>query len=221
MNHMKKLFLSRFWKSLKRKHPNWSLGKAIFGFTLIEMLVVLAIVGVLAAIVGPTWLGSLNRQRLSQSQNQVFRAIRLAQSNAKRDKVNWQASFRSSPTDGTAQIAVHKTTTLVTTLSNTSWESVVSNVQLNVQTNSSCSPKLLTTAPQISSAPNVYAIEFDAKGQPNTCASTSSICGTFSDCGRVTLSYGNQTGPKACVVLNTLIGAVRTDFDASCIPPSS
>jgi prepilin-type N-terminal cleavage/methylation domain-containing protein len=191
---MKKLFLFRFWKSWKHKHPDWSLGKAIFGFTLIEMLVVMAIVGVLAAIVGPTWLGSLNRQRLSQSQNQVFRAIKTAQSNAKRDKVDWRTSFRASPTDGTAQIAIHKD---IVPLTGVTWEPVVSNVRLHTLGLTAIGSQPTTCSP-------ACFLKFDAKGQPS---------GTL---GKVTLAYGSQTGPRACVVISTLIGGMRTAFDTDC-----
>jgi prepilin-type N-terminal cleavage/methylation domain-containing protein len=191
---MKKFFLFRFWKSWKRRLPNWSLGKAIFGFTLIEMLVVMAIVGVLAAIVGPTWLGSLNRQRLSESQNQVFRKIKEAQSNAKRDKVDWRTSFRASPTDGTAQIAIHKDIVPITQVT---WEPVVSNVQLNISGLTTIGTQSITCSPSC-------FFSFNAKGEPN---------GTL---GKVTLSYGSQTGAKACVNVRTLIGGITTDFDTSC-----
>ncbi|CAN1209868.1 hypothetical protein TUMEXPCC7403_06560 [Tumidithrix helvetica PCC 7403] len=193
---MKKLFLFIFWKLWNRKRPNWSLGRVIFGFTLIEMLVVLAIVGVLSAIVGPTWLNSLNRQKLSASQNQVYRAIRAAQSNAKRDKVTWQTSLRSSPVDGTAQVAVHKITTPI---SSVAWESVASNVVIHTT---------LTTAIPLGCS-TYCALQFDAKGQPER---------GLNDVRRITLAYGSQTGPKACVIVSTLIGAVRTDFDDRCIP---
>ncbi|CAN1209866.1 hypothetical protein TUMEXPCC7403_06550 [Tumidithrix helvetica PCC 7403] len=200
---MKKLFLFRFWKSWKRKHPHWSLGRAIFGFTLIEMLVVMAIVGVLAAIVGPTWLGSLNRQRLSESQNQIYRAIKETQSYAKRDKVIWQTSFRTSPVDGvTAQVAVTKASNPIGTQD---WKPVVSNVVINTA---------LTTAPTIA---GIYVLQFDGKGQPiipNTC-----VIPPGSDlipCGKVTLAYGSQTGAKACVNVRTLIGGITNEFDTGC-----
>jgi prepilin-type N-terminal cleavage/methylation domain-containing protein len=197
---MKKLFLFRLWKLWKCKYTDLSLGKAAFGFTLIEMLVVLAIVGVLSAIVGPTWLGSLNRQRLNSSQGQVFRAIRLAQSNAKRDKVNWQVTFRNSPVDGTAQISVHKaftTTPTAAEINTLPWESVASNVVIKTS---------LTTAIPLGCT-SYCAFRFDAKGQPDR---------GLNDVRRVTLSYGSQAGSKACVFVSTLIGAVRTDFDTGC-----
>ncbi|MEE3716807.1 type II secretion system protein [Tumidithrix elongata RA019] len=204
---MKKFFSFRFWKfrfgrSLKRKYPNWSLSRAVFGFTLIELLVVMSIVAVLAAIAGPSWLGTLNRQRLGESQNQVYRAIKTAQANAKRDKMLWQTSFRDSPIDGkTAQIAVHKAfpsgyTATAADINGLPWESVVSNVVINTDVN-------FTTAQKVTSPTTYYYLRFDAKGQAN-------------ELGRVTLSYGDQSGARACVIVSTLIGAVRTDSDTNC-----
>lgn len=54
-----------------------------FGFTMIEVLVVMIIVGVLSAIAAPSWLGFVNTQRLNGSQTKVFQAIKSAQSEAK------------------------------------------------------------------------------------------------------------------------------------------
>ena len=65
------------------------------GFTLLEMLVVLAVLGILGAIAAPSWLAFRTNQSLNSAQSRAFSSLRSAQSSAKRDQVEWQASFRN------------------------------------------------------------------------------------------------------------------------------
>jgi prepilin-type N-terminal cleavage/methylation domain-containing protein len=52
------------------------------GYTLIELIVIVMIIGVLFAIVAPAWAGFVNNQRLKVGNEQVFRAMEEAKSNA-------------------------------------------------------------------------------------------------------------------------------------------
>lgn len=56
------------------------------GFTLIQMVVVVAIVGILGAIAGPSWISYGQNRRASAAQDQLLQAIRLAQSEALRTR---------------------------------------------------------------------------------------------------------------------------------------
>ncbi len=58
--------------------------KSSSGFTLIEMLVTIIIIGVIAAIAAPNFLGLLNRNRANQAMRQVEGAIKEAQRQALR-----------------------------------------------------------------------------------------------------------------------------------------
>ena len=52
------------------------------GFTLIELLVIIIIVGILAAILAPTWLSFLNRQRVGTVRSDLLQTIKQAQQDA-------------------------------------------------------------------------------------------------------------------------------------------
>jgi prepilin-type N-terminal cleavage/methylation domain-containing protein len=63
------------------------------GFTLIEVLVVVAMVFVLFGIAAPSWLTFLNSRRVNNSRDQISQVIRLAQSEALRHRSPYSVAF--------------------------------------------------------------------------------------------------------------------------------
>ena len=57
--------------------------KSQSGFTLIEVLVIVIIIGILSAIAAPGWLSFINNRRLSSMRGQVTGLLRKAQADAK------------------------------------------------------------------------------------------------------------------------------------------
>jgi len=67
------------------------------GFTLLELLVVLLIISLISAWVGPRLAGSLGRMTVESAARQVASALRFARSRAVTEKMPYRAVFRMDP----------------------------------------------------------------------------------------------------------------------------
>jgi len=74
------------------------------GFTVAELIVIVAILGILAAIAAPSWLNLLTRQRLYDARANALDKIREAQNQAIRTARPWEACFRDR--DGMVWVSV-------------------------------------------------------------------------------------------------------------------
>jgi prepilin-type N-terminal cleavage/methylation domain-containing protein len=86
-----------------------SYSKGDAGYTLVELLVVVMLMGIIAAIAAPSWLGFVNQRRVNAAKDFVLRALQEAQSEAKNKKLSYSVSFRTPSTGGVPQIAVYRT----------------------------------------------------------------------------------------------------------------
>lgn len=66
------------------------------GFTLIEVLVVVIIVGVLGSIAAPGWLSFLNRQRANSVKNEFLSTFREVQADAKQQSTRRTIAFKTT-----------------------------------------------------------------------------------------------------------------------------
>jgi prepilin-type N-terminal cleavage/methylation domain-containing protein len=195
--------ISNSWQFILRslivRSTRSKIDSPLSGFTLLEMLVTLVIIGVVTAIAGPAFLGFVNRQRLNTAQGTIYTALRNAQSQAKLTKLSFQVAFRTS-TAGISQWAV---SSRVNTANDTAadWNGLPwQNLDPSLQYSSTFS--LLTTIPD----PDVHRVIFDRNGN---------VVGNL---GRVILTNKLAGGSKACVIVSTLIGGVRSEKDSDCPP---
>jgi len=155
--------------------------RSIFGFTLIEVLAVIFLVGTLSAIAVPSWLAFLETCRLNIAQNDVYRALRTAQSKAMHEKLTWQASFRE--VEAGVQWAVHPATVVP---DRASWNNLDPLIRLDTE----------TTLEYVN---NVRQIQFNYQGNVRK-----------PPLGNITLSSKHGSKTKRCVYVSTILGGMRT-----------
>ena len=176
------------------------------GFTLIEILIVLMMVGILVAIAAPSWSSFVNNQRLSSAQSRAFSIIRLAQNSAKREQIMWQASFRN--TSKFSQYAIHKvpsaTTPDQTYWDNLPWENFEQDVR--IVENEETTPRTTFTKITTNAVPNVYRVQFTSQGVPNG----------LGEIGRIVFVNKSGGNRRKCVIMSTILGAMRSASDSEC-----
>ena len=195
---------------LAQQHSSQVTGKSNIsnsGFTLLETLATVIIVGVLAAIAAPSWVSFTDTRRLNAAQDRVLYTIQEAQSNAKRDKITWEACFHN---DGTRVVrAVHPRVS-----SNSSWNCTQATNWQPIIDEGSQSITINSTNSTVGQNPTGYyrvRFRFDGALDTQDFASTKPII------GRISLSVRNGgNNPKRCVLISTLLGALRSAQDNKC-----
>ncbi|MEG3894352.1 MULTISPECIES: transcriptional regulator [unclassified Microcoleus] len=176
------------------------------GFTTIELLIIILILGIFSAIAAPSWLMFINNHRLKLSLDRAYWAMELAQSNAKRDKTSWQASFKQVGQN--VQVAIHKSDISPAQVPANQWKNLEHQIQIN--TNDTTLRKVNENTNLVKENGTVWRAMFNYRGCP--VYNSSDECGLTSILakGNLTLSHPNLKNGDRCVIISTLLGHQRT-----------
>ncbi len=202
------------------------------GFTLIEVLVTIAIVGILSAIAAPSWLGFVARQRLNKANDSVLAALREAQQQAKKTKRSYSVSIQLDNND-IPQISVHPGTTP------SNWRNIGNDLEIkpgtillgtnlngNNSTNSTNNNTLYTSSTLKNSPKTItfnYTGALDLPVKTGTAGLTAVQDLRLGNKGLIIAlavpQARNSNQPsdvKRCVIVRTLIGGIQTAKNNDC-----
>lgn len=166
------IFLKYYGKARQTRLPT--------GFTLPEIVVTIAIAGILAGMAAPQWLSFQVNQTLKAGQDEAFQAFRQTQAQSIRTRQDWIVSFRNQ--NGIVQWEMHPTTASSIA---PNWQNFSANVQID--------PAETT----LNQANGVYQMQFDLRGN------------VYPPLGRITFSHKAGGQARRCVFVSTVLGTIR------------
>jgi prepilin-type N-terminal cleavage/methylation domain-containing protein len=155
------------------------------GFTLLEGLIVVVIIGLMAAIATPSLIGFLNQRKINITQDMLYQALRSTQADATQLRHDRRFSLRER--NGRIEWASHPES--IPAVQVVAWQPLIDGVVLADIDNT------------LTKAGGIYYTRFDMYGNLKSKA----IGGQ----GTITVTITGQRHTHRCVVVSTVLGAMR------------
>lgn len=174
------------------------------GFTSIELLTIVLVLGIVSAIAAPAWLMFINNHRLKASLDRAYWAMETARSNAKRDKIAWQATFKE--VGKTVQVAIHKSDITPAQIPAGEWKSLEPEIQIN---QSETTFLIVDETNQERQKGTIRRVMFNYQGCPVSRSNHECTLTSIRAKGTLTLSHPHLKNGDRCVIISTLLGHKR------------
>ncbi|WP_392477210.1 Tfp pilus assembly protein FimT/FimU [Nostoc sp. C110] len=190
------------------------------GFSLIEVVVVVLMIGILSAIAAPGWVAFVNRQKVNKANDAVLAALQEAQREAKKQKLNYSVIFQKNPTTQNVEVVIYRADLLISTKLlgadiGVSSDKFLLGANLTSQNTAGSSVSYTLSAST--------KITFDYMGTlPNASFGTPVAPSTEPPGLKIVVavpSSANSTSAssvKRCVIVKTLLGSMLTAKDDKC-----
>lgn len=204
-------YLKKLIAPPKMRSPNLSQT----GFTLVEMIIVIVIVGILGAIAVPSWANFIEGRRANAVNESVLQTLKQAQGEAKKNKISYNVAFRTI--SQVPQVAVYRIGSSTIPWGNLVKDPGIKPGQVLLGTNITGANTVSTTTITYASATPI-TITFDQNG--SLLPSNSGLVNSVLAVG-VPTTTGSTTvleSTRRCVKISTLLGAMQTKQKSDCNP---
>ena len=184
------------------------------GFTFTEIVFTVVVIGIIIAIISPSWLGFIARQQLRVSNNTIYWAMQNARSQARAERVSWQVTFRINSDKNKIQYTIHSAEIMPIHLSESLWQDLPDGIEIDLDETTLLKIDPITNNVKRSQT-GYYRTIFNYKGCPVYWATDECTQTSLRAKGRMTIKHQFLEDQRRCVIVSTLIGALRTAKDVS------
>jgi prepilin-type N-terminal cleavage/methylation domain-containing protein len=190
----------------------------VAGYTLIELLVIIVIVGILSAIAAPSWLSWRNTQWIGNARSQMSTAMRKAQAEAKLKKVPYSIVFDNGRN---AKIGISNQVRYAIVPTSEKLEDIRSWTPIGGGNIPARGISLRTSTTPIAGVPEPRLI-FDTYG--SVAVTDRSARADNAELFVAQISIGKDVDPqksaRRCVIVTSLLGSMRDSEGKGCTLPN-